>query len=63
MHPLLKHVLEDYCKDPDCEVHHAIIGFREETVDEVQMAFWLAGAFSARDRMFKAMIELKESVK
>jgi hypothetical protein len=60
MHPLLAHVLEDSCTDPDCEIHHAIIGFREEVVDEVQIAFWLAGAYASRDAFQETLQEMKD---
>jgi len=43
MHPLLKHVVEDTCTDPDCEVHNIEVAAQEEVVKDTDIAFWLAG--------------------
>lgn len=43
MHPLLKHVVEDTCTDPDCEVHNIEVAAQETVVSDPDIAFWLAG--------------------
>jgi len=47
MHPLLQHVLDDDCTDPDCEIHQIEVGLSEEVVSETDLAFFLAGAMRA----------------
>ena len=39
---LLAHVLGP-CDDPDCEIHRIEVGLQEETVTDVQLAFFIAG--------------------
>lgn len=46
MHPLLTHVATELCDDPDCEVHHIEVGLEEGTIDDVNLAFFLAGVLS-----------------
>lgn len=43
MHMLLRHVVEDTCTDPDCEVHNIEVAAQEEVVSDTDIAFWLAG--------------------
>lgn len=47
MHPLLQHVMEETCTDPDCEVHNIEVAVEEQVVSETDVAFWLAGYLRA----------------
>lgn len=40
---LLAHVLGGNCTDPDCEIHHIEVGLSENTIQDGDLAFWLAG--------------------
>jgi len=40
----LRHALDNDCTDSDCEIHHPEVGFREETVNATDLAFFYAGA-------------------
>lgn len=61
MHQLLRHVLDDVCEDPDCEVHQIEVGLEEHTVTQADLAFFIAGAQRMeqilRARYFKAEVE------
>ena len=46
---LLKHVTEEICTDPDCEIHHIEVGIEEETVSPADQAFWLSGYIAGWD--------------
>lgn len=41
--PLLTHVMEDNCSDPDCEIHNLNVALEEEVVSFADVAWWLAG--------------------
>lgn len=41
--PLLTHVMEDNCADPDCELHNLNVAMEEEVVSFADVAWWLAG--------------------
>ena len=44
MNRLLKHVTEEICEDPDCEIHQIEVGLAELTVGDTDLAFFIAGA-------------------
>lgn len=47
----LSHALKGMCKDRDCELHHIEVGIAEETVDDTNVAFFLAGAARMLDSL------------
>lgn len=53
-HPLVKHVLENDCKDPDCEVHHPDVALAEEVIGPSELAAFLAGAYTMFDLVYYA---------
>lgn len=57
MHPLLKHVLEEKCQDPDCEVHNIIVALEEGVVDDVSVAYFIAGMDAAASALETAADE------
>ena len=44
MNDNLKHVTEELCEDPDCEIHNIVVGLEEGTVSDTDLAFYIAGA-------------------
>jgi len=49
----LQHVLLNDCTDADCELHNPEVGYEEEVVSTTEIAFFLAGAFTALDILTK----------
>src|SRR5262252_3678791 len=40
----LEHVLQNTCKDPDCEIHNIVVAGEELVINETNLAYWFAGA-------------------
>lgn len=47
----LKHALANNCTDPDCEIHNPDVGIQEGTVSLTNLAFFVAGACKAAERL------------
>lgn len=45
----LEHAITNNCTDPDCEIHHPEVGREEMTVDDTNLAFYLAGFFAGQE--------------
>jgi hypothetical protein len=42
----LRHAIHNNCTDPDCEIHHPEVGREEETVNDTNLAFYIAGYYA-----------------
>jgi hypothetical protein len=63
MNQNLRHVSEEICEDPDCEIHHIEVGLAEGTVSDTNLAFYIAGAQAMEMAIRKHFPALSENRK